>query len=328
MAARVRAVLLIVVLALAAPGSCGQQDVEQACVAAGACEAGGVDDASAADDPLSALQLGLRSPLAAVSGEDADREEQEQSPDCDPFETCENVASTVTDLQTTAKKKTKWIERCEKKAKQQKPLYGECRCIHYVKCVLLKNKWKSFNKESYCKLGDELTDPVVALSGAEAVTSNDAAQWDWIWEAAANNNADECGKEKEHFCALLCNPKCKRSQDQLHIHTKRLSDAGKGVRKALQTFVCSTAYTDGWANVLTQVRGALTKTVVNYAKAKFVKQTQNEFPKVFSQVRSTNAGLKQNIGISVWKVICTKSKKGYVILATTSFLENAVFATR
>mmetsp|Transcript_60687 Transcript_60687/g.113400 ORF Transcript_60687/g.113400 Transcript_60687/m.113400 type:complete len:274 (-) Transcript_60687:243-1064(-) len=209
------------------------------------------------------------------------------------------------------------------------------RCRHYRQCIPTNLKHRTYvtpqGRRTYCEVfKGYLTDPAVYFSGSEEIQTGTkkAADWDWIWDAA--RFADGCngdGQGLQLGCALLCNPKCKRGQDQLHIHNRPLSARGRAFRNYLSTMV---VYDDSkWREVKAP-------TLRLYAR-KFCSGTRSSawagfwgfWPNVFSAVKETQY-FKERGGITIWPVEADKGgrhPRGWILMMTSCNIEKDIFAT-
>ncbi|CAE7221984.1 SEC14 [Symbiodinium sp. CCMP2592] len=197
------------------------------------------------------------------------------------------------------------------------------RCEHYRKCVQSRRRRRGrdviFRNKHYCSLfHGYLTDPIVKFSGSEEIQDgwHRADDWDWIWDAAKKGGCMLDGQGLQVGCALLCNPKCKRGQDQFHIHNKPLSTDGRMLQGYLRENVCSG---EGWLQIPSSASYCRSRTKTY---AKFF----SSFPAVFSSVEDSGY-FRERGGITVWPVSqeygCHES--GYVLMLSNCNIEKDIF---
>ena len=200
---------------------------------------------------------------------------------------------------------------------------GNRRCEHYRKCVLSRRRRRgrdvTLRGRYYCSLfHGYLTDPTAKFTGSEEIQEgwSRAEDWDWMWNAAKKGGCMLDGQGLQVGCALLCNPKCKRGQDQFHIHNKPLSADGQMLQRYLHENVCS----GGWMSIPSSASYCQSRTQ-NYAK--FFRS----FPAVFSSVKDSGY-FSDRGGITVWPVSinfgCHPS--GYVLMLSSCNVEKEIFA--
>jgi CDP-diacylglycerol pyrophosphatase len=112
------------------------------------------------------------------------------------------------------------------------------------------------------------SDPLV---GMEAITQGTASYYNFLWCEAASQATEKKRSDNEHW-ALLVNPSMSRTQHQLHIFFKPMSDNGCVLRQQLEALTqCDVDA--GWVNV-----AELGMCIFMRARV------YNELPGVFSEV--------------------------------------------
>jgi len=146
----------------------------------------------------------------------------------------------------------------------------------------------------YCVLGGYMVVPGFAVAGMENINGGNAASFDYLMSAARSS----CGSAGY---VLITNPVGYRTQDQLHIHYRHLTEGGTSLKRRLEQAVCGK---QGWHYFKKCGDGKV--------------RLYPHFPGVFSQVAAAYGGKSlANVGITVWFTTACGNGLQTIILATT-----------
>jgi len=145
----------------------------------------------------------------------------------------------------------------------------------------------------YCVFGNYMVVPGKPCPGMEAINGGNARSYDYLFGVARSR----CG---DPGCVLMTNPVGHRTQDQLHIHFRRMIKMGPAMKTSLEAATC---HASGWVPFSPHCCGC------GHGKARAF----SGYPGVFSEVaKAFGGGSLGSVGISVF-FGCGKT----IILATT-----------